>query len=386
MVNDVAGGKLSVDVFHGNAHLHHQHHSVVGQVCQLVDGLLFVVGLTGDNHLGAFLTHLFQDLVDALFKEVGGVGALGTGLVSAYQHIVQPLEAELTQTFAFPKGIGKAGVGAGMAGRAVLFHYHNQGILIAVRGDGYDVLVVAAGLTLEPQLVPGTAPEAGEPLFHGNFKAFLVHVGQGQYFFRDAVHHDGGNQALFVKFQFVDIDHMLHSHSGWNPVFVHFCFQVGDLHFTKVENAGGKTGVHLGQGLEEGDEIVNFACTAGSDHGHGYHVAHLLQHFQVKALLHTVGIDGVHHNFPGTPVHTFLDPLDGFHAGVFPAALGKNAEHAVHTLYVHGKHHALIAVNAGCFVDEGRVADGAGIDAHLIGTAAQHPFKILHGIDAAAHR
>ena len=75
MVNDVTGSQLAVDVLHRNAHLDHEHHDVVGQISDLVNGFFFVVVLGGDDDLGALLAHLFQDLVQALLEEIGGVAA-----------------------------------------------------------------------------------------------------------------------------------------------------------------------------------------------------------------------------------------------------------------------------------------------------------------------
>ena len=59
-----------MDVLQGDSHLDHQNHNVVGQIGDLVDGFLFIVCLSCDDDLGAFLAHLLQDLVQALFKEV----------------------------------------------------------------------------------------------------------------------------------------------------------------------------------------------------------------------------------------------------------------------------------------------------------------------------
>ena len=58
MIDDVAGGKLIVDVLKVNAHLHHQDHHVVAKVGDLIHGLLLVVRLARDDDLGAFLAHL----------------------------------------------------------------------------------------------------------------------------------------------------------------------------------------------------------------------------------------------------------------------------------------------------------------------------------------
>ena len=197
-----------MDVLHGDAHLDHQHHGMVGKVGKLVDGLGLVVGLAGDDDLGALLAHLFEDLVDAFLEEVGGVGAFGALLIAAHQHVVQTVQAELVAVIALPDFLGEAGIGAQMAGRTFLFHHDHQCVVVAVGGDGDDVLVIAAGLALEPQLLTGTAPEAGQTLLHGNGKTFTVHVRQGQDLLGDSVHHDGGDQTLFVKFQFVNVQHI----------------------------------------------------------------------------------------------------------------------------------------------------------------------------------
>ena len=64
----------------GDAQLEHEDHHVVGQVGNLIDGLLPVLRLAGDDDLGGLLPHLFQDFVQSLVKKVGGVGPL-LGLV-----------------------------------------------------------------------------------------------------------------------------------------------------------------------------------------------------------------------------------------------------------------------------------------------------------------
>ena len=92
MVDDVSRRKLTMNVLHRDAHIHHQHHHVVCKVCDLVDRLLLVVSLARDNHLGAFLAHLLEYLIPSLFEKVGGIRSLGAALVSAHKKIVKPLE------------------------------------------------------------------------------------------------------------------------------------------------------------------------------------------------------------------------------------------------------------------------------------------------------
>ena len=47
-----------------------------------------------------------------------------------------------------------------MAGGSVRDHLDDQGVPIAVRRDGNDMLVIPAGFALQPKLLPAPAPEA----------------------------------------------------------------------------------------------------------------------------------------------------------------------------------------------------------------------------------
>ena len=101
----------------------------------------------------------------------------------------------------------EAGIAAGMAGGAVLFYHNGQRVLIAVRRDGDDVLIIAAGFALEPELMTGAAVKAGKPGFQRALQAFTVHVGQRQHFLADGVHDDGRDQTLFIKLEFFNVQH-----------------------------------------------------------------------------------------------------------------------------------------------------------------------------------
>ena len=175
LVNDMAGGQLLADVLQGDAQLQHQHHDMVGQVADLVDGLGLVLGLAGDDDLGGLLAHLLQNLVQALLEEVRGVGPLlGVGL-AAGQHLHQGVQGEGVVLLALPQGVVEAGLRAGMAGRAVLVDPHHQGVVVAVGGDVDDVLGTA----------PAENPELTVHLLHiygqdhalyGNNVLFLLTV------------------------------------------------------------------------------------------------------------------------------------------------------------------------------------------------------------------
>lgn len=105
---------------------------MIGKVGKLVDGFLFVAGFGGDDDLGALLANLFEDFINTLFEKIGGVGALGLVLFAAFEKFIKPAEAELGQAVALIDFAGKAGLAAGVAGRAVLFHRNKKGVAVAV--------------------------------------------------------------------------------------------------------------------------------------------------------------------------------------------------------------------------------------------------------------
>ena len=184
---------------------------MVGKIRDFVDRFRLVVCLAGDDDLGRLLTDLFEDLIHTLLEEVGGIGALGQGGLAVFKQGVKRIKREGVEVFTLEDGCGEAGARACVAGGAVLFDKHGQRVTVTVGGDRNDVLVVAAGFPLEPKLLTGAAVEAGKPLFHRDLQAFAIHIGDGQHLARDGVHHHGGNQALFVKFEFINVQHRITS-------------------------------------------------------------------------------------------------------------------------------------------------------------------------------
>ena len=82
-------------IFQRNTHLGHHDHDVIRKVCDFVNGFLFVICLCRNDDLGTFLTDLFENLVNALFKEVRRVGALGLLALSAVKQIHQAFQREI---------------------------------------------------------------------------------------------------------------------------------------------------------------------------------------------------------------------------------------------------------------------------------------------------
>ena len=177
---------------------------MVGKIGNLIDGLRLVLSLARDDDLGALLAHLLENLVQTLLEKVGGVRAFRQFLFPALKQLIKPLQLELFALFSENRVV-EAAFRPGVAGGAVLSHPHFQCVPVAVGGNGRDVLIIAAGLPLEPQLLPGAAPEAGKPLLQGDVQALPVHIGKGQEFPGFVVDDHCGNQTLFVKFQFLHI-------------------------------------------------------------------------------------------------------------------------------------------------------------------------------------
>ena len=131
--------------------------------------------------------------------------------------------------------------------------------------------------------------------------------------------------------------------------------------------------------------MLHIARAAGGDDGDGDHLPHGGEHFQIEAPLHAVGVDAVHHQFPGPALLALVGPLQGVDTGIDASSLGEDAKGPIHPLDIHAQHHALVAVALGGAVDQIRVFDGPGIDAHLVRPAGQHPFKIRNLVDGPAH-
>ena len=175
---------------------------MVCQVADLVDGLGAVFLFARNDDLGALFAHFFQDLLLALFEQVGGVAALlGVGL-AAFDERIKPLPAELLEFRREIHFVEEAALGTGVAGGAVLDHLHHQRVVVTVGGDGHHMLDIAAGVALAPDLLAAAAPEHGPPLGDGQCQRLGVHVGKGEHLFGVVVLHDGRDEALFIKFQF----------------------------------------------------------------------------------------------------------------------------------------------------------------------------------------
>ena len=142
VVDHVAGGELLLDFLQSDALLGHEHHHMVGKVRNFIDGFSPILRFGGDDDLGAFLAHLFQNLVQALLEQVSGVGALGQVPFPAFQQSVEALIGKFLPGSTLKYRVVEAADFPGVAGGAVGLHLDYESVLVAVGGDGYNVLVI----------------------------------------------------------------------------------------------------------------------------------------------------------------------------------------------------------------------------------------------------
>ena len=151
-----------------------------------------------------------------------------------------------------------------------------------------------------------------------------------------------------------------------------------------VENARRKARVDA-LVVEQLKEIFLFARAAAGDDGHIHPGSDRVQHLKIEAGADTIGVNAVQTDLPRAMRHAPADPVQRVPTGILAPTLGEHPELAVHPLHVRREHHALVAVFPGRRRDEAGVPQSARVDADLIGTAFQHPVKILQRVDAAAY-
>ena len=184
---------------------------MISKVRDFIDGFRSVLRFGCNDDFCTFLTDLFQNLIDAFFKQVCSIGAFWLVYFSAYQHFIQTVHGELIVCGVYIYKVIETGFCAQMAGRSFLHHFHRQSISVAVCYDGNDVLHIAAGIAFSPQFLSGTGPEAGSAFFHTDLQAFFVHISHSQHLFAVGIYNDSGDETPFVEFQVVYIKHKSYS-------------------------------------------------------------------------------------------------------------------------------------------------------------------------------
>src|ERR1700739_263118 len=96
--------------------------------------------------------------------------------------------------------LGKATHGALVAYQSVALYDNakQQSVVVAVGCSRNNAQSIAAGLTLHPKLLPGTAPEGDEPRLQCPGVAGRIEKAQHQHFAALCVLHDAGNKAVHL--------------------------------------------------------------------------------------------------------------------------------------------------------------------------------------------
>src|SRR5690606_18778648 len=95
----------------------------------------------------------------------------------------------------------EAGVGTGVAGRALLVHLQQQRVTVTVQPDLADPLPVPAGLPLDPVLAPAAGPERRPAGGQRAPQRLVVHPADHQHVTGALLLDDGGDQAVRVALQ-----------------------------------------------------------------------------------------------------------------------------------------------------------------------------------------
>ena len=100
-------------------------------------------------------------------------------------------------------GAEEAGVVTLMTGGAILLDLDEERVAVAVEGDVFDGLGVAAFLAFHPVFLAGAAPKMGLASLDGVGERGAVHPRHHHDASGFLFLNDGGDQAVGVKFQFV---------------------------------------------------------------------------------------------------------------------------------------------------------------------------------------
>ena len=99
--------------------------------------------------------------------------------------------------------VSPAGICTQVADRSAGRYLNQQGIIVAVGLDGFDVQEISAFFSLGPQALLGTAVKSHLSAFYRFLIGFFVHESQHEYFLGMYVLDDGGNQSShFVEIKF----------------------------------------------------------------------------------------------------------------------------------------------------------------------------------------
>jgi len=188
----VAGGELLNHLLDAQALGGEQHDEVVEHIGSLVDEA-FIRAVAGlDAGFERLLAHLLGHAVHAVAEQAGGVGALRHLLVALVDEILQLGQEQQRAGLIL---LAPAGIGAGMAHRAMRRGLDEQRIIVAVYLDAHHIQEVAACLALGPQALAAAAVEAHTPALLRPGKGFFIHITQHEHLARSGILNNGGNQT-----------------------------------------------------------------------------------------------------------------------------------------------------------------------------------------------
>ena len=151
-----------------------------------------------------------------------------------------------------------------------------------------------------------------------------------------------------------------------------------------MEDAGREHGVG---DFEPVGEVVQRAGAAGGDDGDGDALADGAEQPEVVARLRAVAVHARHEELARAAVGGLGGPLHRVYADRLAPAVREDlpaGRRAAGLLGVHGDDHALRAEPVGGGGEELGLAEGGGVDRHLVGPGVEHPSDIGYGADAAA--
>ena len=186
------------------AALRHQHHHMIKEIADFVLDFLRVRIFGSDDNLRRLFAQLFEDLVNALVKEVIGVGALLRIFLAILDHAHDILKhclcAAVRRLRRHHVAVKTARV-AGVAGSSHLQNPCEQRVVVTVQGNLLYKLIMPGCLPLQPQLLAASAEIRHPSCDQRLLKRLLVHIGKHQHLLCPVVLHDHRNQPVRICLQ-----------------------------------------------------------------------------------------------------------------------------------------------------------------------------------------
>ncbi len=172
-----------------------QDRQVVEQIGGFVDKFLPILGHGGQRHFDTLFTHLLGDALGALGIEAGGVAGGRIRALACCQDLL-----ELGQEAKGRHGVAvEAGGIAQMAGGADGVGGDQQGVLIAVGGDGDQLEHMARALPLGPEALFAAAEEGDLAGRQGFIQGIPGHESLHQHLATGGMLDDGGDHAVTFR-------------------------------------------------------------------------------------------------------------------------------------------------------------------------------------------